>query len=137
VKSFDSPSHVANKTAIPSSSSGGQGFLDKQSAARWASVSVRTLDRWIANGLPVYRSGPRTKPLVRPADIEAFLVREQTPRPDLNVLVDETLGELLTKTRSAAQGLPAQATLHQHGECYEQGHSTKIAARIQSAIEDD
>jgi hypothetical protein len=129
--------HAANTTPAPSCSAGRTGFLDKQRAARWASVSMRTLDRWIANGLPVYRSGPRAKPLVRPADIEAFLVREQTPRADLNDLVDETLGELLTKTRSAAQGFPAQATLHKVGEFHEQEHSTKIAAKNQSSLEED
>ena len=103
----DPAPHAANTTPTPSFRAGWAGFLDKQRAARWASVSVRTLDRWIANGLPVYRSGPSAKPLVRPADIEAFLVREQTPHADLNDLVDETLGELLTKTRSAGNGLPA------------------------------
>ena len=137
MRSFDSTPLELNKPTIPSISSGWPGFLDKQRAAQWASVSVRTLDRWIANGLPVYRSGPCAKPLVRPPDIEAFLVREQMPRPDLNDLVDETLGELLTKTRSAAQGLPAQATLHNHGEFYEQEHSTEIAARKQWLPEGD
>ena len=133
----DPSPHAANTTPAPRFSAGGSGLLDKQRAARWASVSVRTLDRWIANGLPVYRSGPGAKPLVRPADIEAFLVREQKTRADLNDLVDETLGELLAKTRSAAQGLPAQATLYKHGEFYEGKHSTKIAAENQSSFEED
>jgi len=65
----DPSPHAANTTPAPRFSAGGSGLLDKQRAARWASVSVRTLDRWIANGLPVYRSGPGAKPLVRPADI--------------------------------------------------------------------
>lgn len=91
-----------NKPAIPNVSSGWPGFLDKQTAAEWASVSVRTLDRWIQRGLPIYRSGPRTKPLLRRIDIEQWLNRQQRPRPDLGRMIDQVM-DSLTKTTSEKQ----------------------------------
>jgi phage terminase Nu1 subunit (DNA packaging protein) len=63
-------------------------------AARLASVSPRTVRRWMGRGLPVYQSGPRAKLLVRVRDIEAFLTRKQARIPDLNTMVDEVLSQL-------------------------------------------
>jgi len=73
------------------------GFLPLQEAAAWAGVSVRTLKRWINQGLPFYQAGPRTKVLIRPADIENFLTRQQHQTTSLDALVNETLAELGAK----------------------------------------
>ena len=54
------------------------GLLDKQTSAQYACVSVRTLDRWIQSGLPVYRHTPRSKVLLKSVDVEAFRVRERS-----------------------------------------------------------
>jgi len=37
------------------------GYLSLKDAAAWAGVSVRTLNRWIARGLPRYQAGPMEK----------------------------------------------------------------------------
>ncbi|TSA02157.1 MAG: DNA-binding protein [Nitrospiraceae bacterium] len=70
------------------------GFMSLASAAEWAEVSPRTLQRWIWRGLPVYQSGPRAKVLIRPQDIETFLTRRQAPKPVLDVLIEETWQDL-------------------------------------------
>jgi hypothetical protein len=72
------------------------GFLPLDQAAMWAGVSERTLKRWIAQGLPKYQAGPRTKVLVRPGDIERFLTRKEAQPPPLNQLVDEVFQSLMT-----------------------------------------
>ncbi len=72
------------------------GFLPLEQAAAWAGVSVRTLKRWIERGLPRYQAGPRSKVLIRPADIEAYLTRQQANPPTIDVLVDEVVKELVS-----------------------------------------
>ncbi len=72
----------------------GSGFLDLHNACKWASVSPRTLRRWIDRGLRVHRHSSRSKILVRPADIEAFLISQQKPQPDLNAIVSATVQDL-------------------------------------------
>ena len=70
------------------------GYLSLREAAKWASVSERTLRRWIGQGLPKYQAGRRAKVLVRPEDITEFLTKSQVPVVDLNRLVDEVLETL-------------------------------------------
>ncbi len=70
------------------------GFLPLDRAAAWAGVSVRTLKRWIGQGLPRYQAGPRSKVLIRPGDIESFLTRQQAAKPELDRMVDQVMGEL-------------------------------------------
>ncbi len=70
------------------------GFMPIVDAAAWAGVSRRTMKRWIDRGLPRYQSGPRTKVLLRAADIETFLVRQQTTKPDLNAMVNAVMKDL-------------------------------------------
>ena len=70
------------------------GYLTLKGAQAWAGVSQRTIKRWIAAGLPTYQAGPRTKILVRPADIERFLTRKQVNPVDLDAIVDEVMGQL-------------------------------------------
>ena len=70
------------------------GFLSLKCAADWASVSQKTIKRWIAGGLPVYQGTAGGKLLFRPHDIEQFLQKRQVPQIDVNALVDETLREM-------------------------------------------
>lgn len=74
------------------------GFLDKQSAATYCDVSERTVERWIRHGLPIFRHTGKSKVLIRPVDIEAFLQREQATSTDqyLQNLIDDVLAGLAT-----------------------------------------
>lgn len=74
-----------------------RGFFSIKDAALWASISTRTLTRWIAKGLPTYHAGPGTKRLVRTEDIVEFLTRQQESLPDLNKVVDEVMRALSSK----------------------------------------
>jgi hypothetical protein len=65
------------------------GYLPLNQAAPWAGVSKRTMKRWIKKGLPTYQAGPREKVLIRPADIDAFLTRQQAHEPDLGAMVED------------------------------------------------
>ena len=68
-----------------------QKFMSLPEAAAWAGVSPRTVRRWIDQGLPHYQARPRCKVLIWPADIEQFLIRQQTSKPDLNAMVAEVI----------------------------------------------
>ncbi|WP_447603818.1 helix-turn-helix domain-containing protein [Nitrospira sp. Nam80] len=80
------------------------GFLSVKEAALWASVSTKTIQRWIERGLPIYQAGPREKVLIKPSDIERYLTRKQQAQLDLNAVVDGVLAEMAlpTRTRRAA-----------------------------------
>lgn len=67
------------------------GYLSIPAAAQWASVSKRTIKRWIGVGLPVYQGTERGKVLIRPADIDAFLTRTQKEQPALSATAAEIL----------------------------------------------
>ncbi len=71
-----------------------RGLLSIEHAAQWSDVSVKTVQRWINQGLPRYQEGPGTKVLVRPDDILTFLHRRVAPKPELDVMVDQVMGEL-------------------------------------------
>ncbi len=79
-----------NPEALP------QGFMSLETAATWCDVSRKTMKRWIQKGLPVYSEGPRSKILVRPCDIEAFLTRRQLAQPELDRMVAEVMEGLVT-----------------------------------------
>lgn len=73
------------------------GFLNLAHAAQWADVSQKTLKRWLAHGLPHFQEGPRTKVLIDPHDIRAFLTRQQVAQPnlnDLNEMMEEVMQDL-------------------------------------------
>lgn len=70
------------------------GYMSIETAAQWCDVSPKTIKRWLCHGLPYYQEGPRTKVLIRPHDIEAFLTRQQASQPDLETMVEETLAAL-------------------------------------------
>lgn len=76
------------------------GYLSLKGATQWASVSLKTLKRWIAAGLPVYQGSAGGKVLVKPQDIDQFLQRRQVSQVDVNALVDETLREMGLGERS-------------------------------------
>lgn len=84
------------------------GFLTIAKAAQWASVSPRTVRRWMTRGLATYHSGPGTRVLIRPSDIEAFLIREQVPQADLNALVEESFAAQVTE--AGPNGPPSNQT---------------------------
>ena len=69
--------------------------MSLETAANWCDVSRKTVQRWIGKGLPVYQEGPRTKVLIRPSDIEAFLTRRQLAQPELDQMVDQVLADLM------------------------------------------
>lgn len=52
-----------------------QKFLTRREVAVLMRVSIRTIARWMRRGLPVYRAGVSGRVLIRPIDLEAFLVR--------------------------------------------------------------
>ena len=72
----------------------GHGFLSLEHAAQWADVSVKTVKRWLSRGLPSYQEGPRTKVLIRPGDIEAFLTKREVAKPNLDTMVEEVVRDL-------------------------------------------
>lgn len=71
-----------------------QGYMTIEGAAGYASVSTRTIKRWIHAGLPVYQGTTRGKVLIRPVDIDSYLTRKQTSRVDLDALIDDVLQDL-------------------------------------------
>ena len=49
---------------------------------------------WIEEGLPKYQAGPGSKVLIRPGDIEQFLINKETKVPNINEMVKEVIQEL-------------------------------------------
>ena len=70
--------------------------MSLETAANWCDVSRKTVQRWLRKGLPCYQEGPRSKVLIRPSDIEAFLTRRQLAQPELDRMVAEVLESLVT-----------------------------------------
>lgn len=70
------------------------GFLPLKGAAAWAGVSVRSLKRWIDQGLPYYQPYPRGRVLVKLSDIQDFLTPKQVVKPDLDRVVKTLLEDL-------------------------------------------
>jgi len=68
-----------------------RGLLSLEHAAQWSDVSMKTVRRWISQGLPRYQEGPGTKVLIRPDDILTYLNRRVAPKPTLDAMVDEVL----------------------------------------------
>jgi len=62
--------------------------------AKYASVSTKTIHRWINLGLPGYQGTTRGKVLIRPTDIDSYLTRRQTRQVDLDAMVDEVLQDI-------------------------------------------
>ncbi len=71
-----------------------RGLLSLEHAAQWSDVSVKTVKRWISQGLPFFQSGPRSMILIDPHDIRTFLTRRVAPKPTLDAMVEEVMGEL-------------------------------------------
>jgi len=84
-----------NKSSGTNPAASPRGFMSLETAAKWSDVSRKTVQRWIGKGLPVYQEGPRTKVLIRPSDIEAFLTRRQLAQPELDQMVDQVLADLM------------------------------------------
>ena len=80
-----------------------QGYLPLTGAAEYASVSTRTIKRWIKAGLTVYQGSPRGKILIRPNDIDLYLQRKAAQKPtiDLDGMVNQVLSDLSAKSIAA------------------------------------
>ena len=81
----DAPAHVEQ---IP------RGYVSLAEAAQWASVSKKTLVRYIEQGLRVHQARPGSKLLVQLEDIRAFLKPRQVKDVDLGQLVDEVIAKV-------------------------------------------
>lgn len=79
------------------------GYLSIAGAAQYASVSTRTIKRWINAGLPVYQGTTRGKVLIRPNDIDLYLQRKAAQKPtiDLDGMVNQVLSDLSAKSIAA------------------------------------
>ena len=71
------------------------GYLSLPEAASHCSVSVRTLKRWIAAGLPTRQGIARGKLLLRADEIDVFLTR-RSAKPDLDTMVNEVIADIRT-----------------------------------------
>jgi excisionase family DNA binding protein len=74
------------------------GYFPIMDAAKYASVSTKTVQRWIKGGLPVYQGTARGKVLIRPTDIDSYLTRRQARQIDLDAIVNDTLRDLQAQT---------------------------------------
>jgi predicted site-specific integrase-resolvase len=63
-------------------------------AAQWASVSKKTLWRYIGQGLRAHQAKPGSKVLVRLEDIREFLKPRQAKSVNLGKLVDEVIAKV-------------------------------------------
>lgn len=81
------------------------GYLPITGAAQYASVSTRTIKRYIKRGLPVYQGTSRGKILIRPSDIDLYLQRKTSPKPDLDL--DAMVDECMTSLKKPVTGLMA------------------------------
>ena len=79
------------------------GYLSIEGAAQYASVSEKTIKRWVKAGLPVYQGTARGKVLIRPTDIDAYLTRRQVPQLDLDAVVEEVMLGLSTESKSVPE----------------------------------
>jgi hypothetical protein len=70
------------------------GYFPIMDAAKYASVSPKTIQRWIKGGLPVFQGTTRGKVLIRPADIDIYLTRRQVRQFDLDAMVNEVLNSV-------------------------------------------
>ncbi len=72
-----------------------RGYLSLRDAAAWASVSVRTVERWLLLGLPTSQVTPRGRRLVRVADLDTFLAgKRRVQKQELNALVEDAMKQL-------------------------------------------
>jgi excisionase family DNA binding protein len=81
-------------------------FLTIPEAAKLARVSGRTLRRWLAAGrLQFHQASARSRVLIRPTDLERFLTRHETARPDLDREIEQVMSGLMERswpTRTSA-----------------------------------
>ena len=80
------------------------GYMSVQSIARWADVLPRTVQRWLKQGLPFYQVRPRSRVLIRPSDVAAFLRRHEESPSDLSQLVEDVFSEMVAKEHRKAHG---------------------------------
>lgn len=78
-----------------------RGYVTIDRAAKYASVSTRTIKRWVKAGLPVYQGTARGRVLIRPSDIDTYLTRKQAVQVDLSVMVEQVLRDLSVGSKAA------------------------------------
>ena len=88
---------IPRREAVKPACHAEHGYVTLQRAAEWASVSEKTLKRWVGRGLPIYQAGPRERVLLKPEDIDRFLTCKRTQPIDLHQLVDEVMADLNRK----------------------------------------
>ena len=71
-----------------------QSYLGIERTAQSCDVSQKTVKRWLDQGLAFYQAGHKSKILIDPADIRAFLTQRQKPKPVLDAMVEEVMGDL-------------------------------------------
>lgn len=75
-----------------------QGYISIRGAADYASVSTRTIKRWVRAGLPIHQACHRGKVLIKPSDIDTYLQRKTAKTVDLDTMVNEVLRGLVSST---------------------------------------
>ena len=70
------------------------GYMTIQVLAAWASVSPRTVRRWISQGLPTYQATVRGRVLIKPGDLDGFLKRNHVHDTALYAMVQQVLDDL-------------------------------------------
>lgn len=98
-----------------------RGYVTIDGAAEYASVSTRTIKRWIKAGLPRYQGCSRGRVLLKPSDIDLYLTRQQAPQIDLDMMVDEDLAGFRVDARlhGTDQGAPGGAKVAKRGRSME------------------
>ncbi len=77
------------------------GYFPIMEAATYASVSTKTIQRWITAGLPVYQGTARGKVLIRPTDIDLYLTRKQARQIDLDAIITDAVRGVQGEQRAA------------------------------------
>jgi hypothetical protein len=80
-----------------------QFMIDIPTAALSHCISSRTIERMFGRGLPCYRTSARGKRLIRPDELQAFLVKEQAPSTNLDALINEVASSFVNPSKSSKQ----------------------------------
>lgn len=70
----------------------------KEQIAALYRVSVRTVERWLSDGLPAKQAKPRARVLISVDDVERFLQPRHVTQ-DLNAIVADTLASMAIPPR--------------------------------------
>lgn len=86
---------VVDKTVHMQTNGSTKGYFTKKEAAFYSAVSVKTLSRWLQEGLPAIQVRRGGRVLIRLTDLDAFLNGKRVIQStSLDNLVETTLREL-------------------------------------------